>query len=214
MESALLRSGARESRDESASNGWADALDNPAYVAHLEVAEPAKELASGGESDDKTLTESMAAAISERGPRALLSRRRPEHLVLIQRGRPKALAMYTAPPPTPAWNSIERAEHFIYEGEGRPASAPTQTIEEEAEAEDEQNLVQVDAVAEDEEEEQYDEEQYAPSMQVWQNPQTKRRARQAFELLNQEVLDAMPTDRLIWIMQAGFQSLMSRRIRH
>ena len=58
-ESALFRCA---SRVESASTGWADALDNPSYVAHWEVAEPARELGSGGESDDSTLTEEMAAA--------------------------------------------------------------------------------------------------------------------------------------------------------
>ena len=58
------------------------------------------------------------------------------------------------------------------------------------------------------------EEEQARSMPLWQNPQIKRRARQAFELLNQDVIDAMPTDKLIYIMQAGFHSLMSRRIRH
>ena len=94
------------------------------------------------------------------------------------------------PPPTPAFNANELAEHFIYEGEARPASAPPETM-----------------TGEEEEEETI-------CIQPWQNRNTKRRARQVVALLNQDVLDAMPTDNLIWIMQAGFQSLMSRRGHH
>ena len=71
-------------------------------------------------------------------------------------------------------------------------------------------MIQVDAVAEETEEE--DEETI--SIPPWQNPNTKRRARQVVALLNQDVLDAMQTDNLIWIMQGGFQSLMSRRVHH
>ena len=81
-------------------------------------------------------------------------------------------------------------------------------MEEEAKKEDEQNLVQVNALAEHKEEED------SSSIPVWQNPKIKRRARQVVALLNQDVLDAMPTDTLIWIMRAGFQSLMSRDVRH
>ena len=84
--STLLRSGAE---------GWADALNNPAYLAHWEVAEPSMELASGGEAEDKTLTESMAAASISQSvstyaslPRAVLPRPTPQHLVLFQRGGP------------------------------------------------------------------------------------------------------------------------------
>ena len=43
--------------------------------------------------------------------------------------------------PTPALNGKELTEHFIYEGEVCPASAPLQTMD------DEENLVQVDRVA-------------------------------------------------------------------
>ena len=215
--SSLFRSEACASQEPSAAEGWADALNNPAYVRNFDVA---REMASGGESDDKTLTEAMAAAqISNTAPatstttsepgRPLLSRPQPQRLVLFQRGGPQALAMYHAPPPTPAWNANELAEHFIYEGEARPASAPPQTMDGEEEEEDEENLLQVDAVAEDEEEEMAE----ASSMPGWQNPRTKRRARQVLDLLDQEVLDAMSTDNLIWIMQAGFQSLVSRRVR-
>ncbi len=39
-------------------------------------------------------------------------------------------------------------------------------------------------------------------------------ARQVVALLDQDVLDAMPTDNLIWMMQAGFQSLAARRAHH
>ena len=61
----------------------------------------------------------------------------------------------------------------------------------------------MDALAEHEEEEE------SSSIPTWQNPNIKRRARQVVALLNQDVLDAMPTDDLIWIKQAVFQSLMS-----
>ena len=217
--SSLFRSEACASQVPSAAEGWADALNNPAYVRNFDVA---KELAKRGEIDDNTLTEAMAAAqISNTAPatstttsepvRPLLSRPQPPRLVLFQRGGPQALAMYQGPPPTPAWNANELAEHFVYEGEARAASAPPETMAgEEEEEEEEENLVQVDAVAEDEEEEMTE----ARSMPGWQNPRTKRRARQVLDLLDQEVLDAMSTDNLIWIMQAGFQSLVARRVRH
>ena len=110
--------------------------------------------------------------------------------------------MYHVPPPTPAWNANEHAEQFIYEGEARPASAPQPSTSEEVAEEDEQ----VEAIAEETEE-----EEETISIQPWQNPNTKRRARQVVALLNQDVLDAMPTDNLIWIMQAGFHSLTARR---
>ena len=122
---------------------------------------------------------------------------------MFQRGGPQALELHTLPPPTPGWNSNEE---FVYEGEMRPAR-PTPPPPPSPAAEEE---LQVDAVAEDEEEEMTE----ARSMPGWQNPRTKRRARQVLDLLDQEVLDAMSTDNLIWIMQAGFQSLMSRRVRH
>ena len=60
--STLLRDGADTSREPSAAEGWADWLNNPAYLAHWEVVEPSMELATGGEAEDKTLTESMGAA--------------------------------------------------------------------------------------------------------------------------------------------------------
>ena len=66
----------------------------------------------------------------------------------------------------------------------------------------------MDALADHEEQEE------TIGIPAWQNLNIKRRARQVVALLNQDVLDAMPTDNLIWIMQAGFQSLMSRRVRH
>ena len=217
-ESALLRSGsvARGSDGEGMSGS---AVSNPEYVGRWEVVKQSETSAQGQSdgSDDRTLTESMAAAsISgsvSREPRPILPRPPPPHLVLFQRGGPQVLEMYEAPrpPPPPGWNSHEMSEHFIYEGEARPASAPPETMAgEEEEEEEEENLVQVDAVAEDEEEEMTE----ARSMPGWQNPRTKRRARQVLDLLDQEVLDAMSTDNLIWIMQAGFQSLVARRVRH
>ena len=118
--------------------------------------------------------------------------------------------MYHAPPPTPTWNSKASAEQFIYEGDGRPASAPQPSTSEDAANGEEDELIQVDAVAEETEEE----EEETISIPAWQNPNTKRRARQVVALLHQDVIDAMPTDNLIWIMQAVFQSLMSRRVHH
>ena len=131
--------------------------------------------------------------------------------LLFQRGGRQALEMYHAPPPTPAWNANELAEEFIYEGEARPASAPQPATSEDVAGAEEEELIQVDAIAGETEEE---EEEETISIPAWQNPNTKRRARQVVALLNQDVVDAMPTDNLIWIMQAGFQSLMSRRVRH
>ena len=46
----------------SAEEECARAAENPEYVGNWEVGEAAQEMVSGGESDDKTLTESMAAA--------------------------------------------------------------------------------------------------------------------------------------------------------
>ena len=204
----------------SAQEVCARAVANPEYLGSWEVCQATQEIASGGESDDKTLTESMAiASISDSAsvvstyaslPRPFLPRPTPQHLVLFQRGGPQALEMYHAPPPTPTWNAKASAEQFIYEGEARPASAPQPTTSEDA-AEDEEELIQVDAVAEETEEE---EEEETISIPAWQNPNIKRRARQVVALINQDVLDAMPTENLIWIMQAGFQSLLSRRVHH
>ena len=102
--------------------------------------------------------------------------------------------MYHAPPPTPTWNSKASAEQFIYEGDARPASAPQPSTSEDAAAAEEEELIQLDAVAEETEEEEDEETISSPA---WQNPNTKRRARQVVALLNQVVLDAMPTDNLI-----------------
>ena len=210
--STLFRSEACASQEPSALEGWADALNNPAYVRNWEVA---KEMAKRGESDDNTLTEAMAATqISSPAPamsttssepgRPLLPRPRPPRLVLFQRGGPQALELHTLPPPAPGWNSNEE---FVYEGEMRPARPtppsppPTPTAEEE---------LQVDAVAEETEEDE-EEEEKTRSITRWQNA---HRARQVIALLDQDVLDSMSTDDLIWITQAGFQSLMSRRVHH
>ena len=48
--------------------------------------------------------------------------------------------MYKGPPLTPAWNANDLAEHFLYEWEVRPASAPPQTMEDEVKKEDDENL--------------------------------------------------------------------------
>ena len=60
--STFLRSEARESGELGAAEGWEDALNNPAYIANWKVSEPAMELTTGAEVEDKTLTKSMAAA--------------------------------------------------------------------------------------------------------------------------------------------------------
>ena len=172
-ESALLRSGsaARGSDGEGISGS---AVSNPDYVGRWEVAKQSETSAQGQSdgSNDKTLTESMAAAsISESAeavstfasvPRPLLPRPTPQHLVLFQRGGPQALEMYHVPPPTPAWNANELAEQFIYEGEARPASAPQPTTSEDV-AEDEEESIQVDAVAEETEEEEEEEVRTLPA---------------------------------------------------
>ena len=56
--------------------------------------------------------------------------------VLFQRGGPQVLAMYQGPPATSAWNGNELAEHFIYDGDVRPAIAKPQTMEDESKKED------------------------------------------------------------------------------
>ena len=209
--SSLFGSGACASQEPSAAEGWMDALNNPAYVRTFDVA---KESATGRESADNTLTEAMAAAQISTGPavstttsepvRQILPRPQPPRLVMFQRGGPQALDLHTLPPSAPGWNSNEE---FVYEGEMRPARPtpppppPTPTAEEE---------LQVDAVAEETEEDEEEEEE-TRSITRWQNAQ---RARQVIALLDQDVLDSMSTDDLIWITQAGFQSLMSRRVHH
>ena len=70
---------------------------------------------------------------------------------------------------------------------------------------------QGDAVAEEKEEE---EDSEARTLPAWHQAHNRRRARHVVALFNQDVLDAMPTDNLIWIMQAGFQSLTARRVHH
>ena len=60
--------------------------------------------------------------------------------------------MCHGPSPTPAWNGKELGEHFIYEREMRPTSAAPQTMEDEIKKEDDENLVLVDAIAEETEE--------------------------------------------------------------
>ena len=109
MESAIFRRVA--AGELSAEEVCARAAENPEYLGNWEVCEAAQEMASGGESDDKTLTESMAAAsISGSAeavstyaslPRPLLPRPTPAHLVLFQGGGPQALEMYHAPQNTP-----------------------------------------------------------------------------------------------------------------
>ncbi len=47
--------------------------------------------------------------------------------------------MYQGPALTPEWNANDLAEHFIYEWEVRPASAP-QTMEDEGKKNDDENL--------------------------------------------------------------------------
>ena len=115
--------------------------------------------------------------------------------------------MAPLPPPPPAWNSNPNEEHFIYEGEPSappPSPAPVEDVAEEEE--------QVDAVAEETEEE--DEDSEVRRLPAWHFAHNRRRARQVIALLDQDVLDAMPPDNLIWLMQAGFQSLTARRAHH
>ncbi len=117
--------------------------------------------------------------------------------------------MAPLPPPPPAWNSNPNDEHFGYEGEPRDPSAPppSPATGEDVAEEDEK----VDAVAEETEEE---EDSEARTLPAWHQAHNRRCARQVIALLNQDVLDAMPTDNLIWIMQAGSQSLTARRVNH
>ena len=112
------------------------------------------------------------------------------------------------PPPPPAWNSNRNDEHFFYEGDPRQTSAPPQspTMGEDVAEEEEQ----VDAVAEETEEEEDDSE--VRTLPAWHQAHNRPRARHVIALLDTDVLYAMSTDDLIWIMQAGFQSLMSRRV--
>ena len=201
----------------SAQDVSARAGENPEYLGSWEVCEAKQEMASGGESDDKTMTESMAAAsISEPVstyaslPRPLLPRPAPPHLVLFRRGGPQALEMFQAPlpPPPPAWNSNPNDEHFVYEGETLEPSAPPPSPSAGDEIAEEEE--QVDAVAEESEEEDSE----VRTLPAWHVAHNRRRARQVIALLDQDVLDAIPTDNLIWIMQAGFQSLTTRRAHH
>jgi len=218
MESAMFRRVA--AGELSAEEVCARAAENPEYLGSWEVCEAAQEMVSGGESDDKTLTESMAAAsISGSAqavstyatlPRPLLPRPTPPHLVLFQRGGPQVLEMYEAPlpPPPPAWNTNPNEEQFIYEGETREPSAPPPSPTTGTDVAEEEE--QVDAVAEESEEEDSD----VRTLPAWHLAHNRRRARQVIALLDQDVLDAMPTDNLIWMMQAGFQSLTARRAHH
>ena len=68
----------------------------------------------------------------------------------------------------------------------------------------------MDAIAEESEEEDAD----VRTLPAWHLAHNRRRARQVVALLDQNVLNAMPTDELIWMMQAGFQSLTARRAPH
>ncbi len=66
----------------------------------------------------------------------LATRTSASPFVLFQRRGPQVLAMYQGPPATSAWNGNQLAEHFIYEEEGRPATAQPQTREDESKKED------------------------------------------------------------------------------
>ncbi len=117
--------------------------------------------------------------------------------------------MYQAPPPPPqpARNSKPNDEHFIYEGDTRPPSPPPPWPNTAADvAEDEE---QVNAVAEETEEEEGE-----GCLPAWHQAHNRGRERQVIALIDQDVLDAMSTDNVISIMQAGFQSLMARRVHH
>ena len=59
-------------------------------------------------------------------------------------------------------------------------------------------------------EESEDEDSEVRTLPAWHLAHNRRRARQVVALLDQDVLDAMPTDNLIWMIQAGFQSLAAR----
>ncbi len=120
------------------------------------------------------------------------------------------LEMFQAPtpPPPPAGNPNPNEEHFIYEGETREPSAPPPSPTPRADVAEEEE--QVDAIAEETEEEDAD----VRSLPAWPLAHNRLRARQVIALLDQDVLDAMPTDNLIWMMQAGFQSLAARRAHH
>jgi len=49
---------------------------------------------------------------------------------------------------------------------------------------------------------------------AWHPTNNRRRARLVIALLDLDLLDVMPTDNLIWMMQSGFQSLTARRAHH
>ena len=68
----------------------------------------------------------------------------------------------------------------------------------------------MDAIAEETEEEDSE----VRTLPAWNLAHNRRLARQVIALLDQDVLDAMSTDNLIWIIQAGFQSLTARRAYH
>ena len=204
----------------SAQEVCARAAENREYLGSWEVCEATQEMATGGVSDDKTLTNSMAAAsISDSAsvvstyaslPRPLLPRPHTPRLVLFQRGGPQALEMFQAPlpPAPPAWNTNPNEEHFIYQGDTREPSAPPPSPTTGTDVAEEEE--QVDAVAEESEEEDSE----VRTLPAWHLAHNRRRARQVVALLDQDVLDAMPTDNLIWMMQAGFQSLAARRGHH
>ncbi len=67
----------------------------------------------------------------------------------------------------------------------------------------------MDAIAEETEEEEEDAE--LRTLPAWHLTHNRRRARLVIAFLHQDVLNVMPTDDLIWMMQAGFQSLTARR---
>ena len=116
--------------------------------------------------------------------------------------------MAPPPPPPPALNANPNDEHFIYEGETLELSAPPTSPT--TEADGAEDAEQVDAIAEESEEEDSE----VRTVPAWHLAHNRRRARQVIALLDQDVLDAMPTDNLIWMMQAGFKSLTARRARH
>ncbi len=68
----------------------------------------------------------------------------------------------------------------------------------------------MDAIAEETEEEDSE----VRTLPAWHLAHKRRRARQVIALRDQDVLDAMSKDDLIWMMQAGFQRLTARRAHH
>ena len=101
----------------------------------------------------------------------------------------------------------ERRAFYLRGRNSLPSPPPPSPATADDIAEDEE---QVDAVAEETEEEDSE----ARTLPAWHQAHNRRRARQVIVLLDQNVLDAMSTDDLIWIMQAGFQSLTARRAQH